>query len=130
MREKSISLVENASFHHPTDYTNLYRTHSRITHHVSGSRPMLRRSRRFTQPDYWILAVVGILCLIGVLMVFSSSGVDPQDPNYLIGRHVQWLFVGGIMLLVTMSVPYTRWRQYSVPGIILAVLLLALVLWG
>src|SRR5436305_771898 len=90
----------------------------------------MRRSRRFEQPDYWILAVVGILCLIGVLMVFSSSGVDPHDPNYLIGRHVQWLFLGGIVLVASMSVPYTRWRKYSVPGVILAVLLLALVLWG
>ena len=39
-----------------------------------------QRSRRFERPDYWILAAVGILCLIGVLMVFSSSGVDPTDP--------------------------------------------------
>jgi cell division protein FtsW len=91
---------------------------------------MLKRSRRFERPDYWILAVVGILCLIGVLMVFSSSGVDPQDPTYLINRHVQWLVVGAVVLLVTMSVPYTRWRRFSVPGIILALLLLALVLWG
>ena len=30
---------------------------------------MIRRPRRFERPDYWILAVVGILCLIGVLMV-------------------------------------------------------------
>src|SRR5438034_11267985 len=91
---------------------------------------MLKRARRFERPDYWILAVVGILCLIGVLMVFSSSGVDPQDPTYLINRHVQWLIVGAIVLLVTMSVPYQRWRKFSVPGIILALVLLVLVLWG
>jgi cell division protein FtsW len=91
---------------------------------------MLRRSRRFEQPDYWILAVVGILCLIGVLMVFSSSGVDPHDPNYLIGRHVQWLVLGAVALVATMSLPYTRWRKYSVAGVILALVLLALVLLG
>ena len=91
---------------------------------------MLRRSRRFERPDYWILAVVGILCLIGVLMVFSSSGVDPDDPTYLINRHVQWLVVGAVVLLVTMSVPYQRWRRFSVPAIVLAILLLVLVLWG
>src|SRR5437868_8784061 len=91
---------------------------------------MLRRPRRFERPDYWILAVVGILCLIGVLMVFSSSGVDPDDPTYLINRHVQWLVVGAVALLTAMSVPYSRWRRFSVPGIVLALLLLALVLWG
>ncbi len=29
------TLVENPSSHRPTDYTNLYKTYSRITHHVS-----------------------------------------------------------------------------------------------
>lgn len=76
------------------------------------------------------MAAVGILCLIGVLMVFSASGVDPSDPTYLIGRHVQWLLLGVVVLVVTMSVPYQRWRRYSVPAIILAAILLALVLWG
>src|SRR5437764_6912486 len=91
---------------------------------------MIRRSRRFERPDYWILAVVGILCLIGVLMVFSSSGTDPDDPTYLINRHVQWLLVGAVALVVTMTVPYTRWRRYSVPAMVLAILLLVLVLVG
>src|SRR5437899_9168050 len=91
---------------------------------------IMRRSRRFERPDYWILAVVGILCLIGVLMVFSSSGVDADNPTYLINRHVQWLAVGAVVLLVTMSVPYTSWRRYSVPAIIVTVILLMLVLWG
>jgi cell division protein FtsW len=85
------------------------------------------RSRRFERPDYWILAVIGILCMIGVLMVFSSSGVDADDPTYLISRHIQFLIIGSVALLVTMSVPYTRWRRYSVPFIVLAVLLLVLV---
>jgi cell division protein FtsW len=91
---------------------------------------MLRRSRRFERPDYWILAVVGILCLIGVLMVFSSSGVDDEDPTYYINRHVQWLVLGTVVMLVAMTVPYQRWRRYSVPAIVLTVVLLAVVLWG
>ncbi len=91
---------------------------------------VFQRSRRFERPDYWILAAVCILCIIGVLMVFSSSGVDPTDPTYLINRHVQWLLLGAFVLLVTMSVPYTRWRRYSVPGLVVAILLLALVAFG
>jgi cell division protein FtsW len=91
---------------------------------------MLTRSRRFERPDYWILAIVGILCIIGVLMVFSSSGIDPNDPTYLINRHIQWLVLGAIVLFVTMSVPYTRWRRYSVLAVLLAIVLLVLVLVG
>jgi cell division protein FtsW len=74
--------------------------------------------------------VVGILCIVGVLMVFSSSGINPDNPTYLINRHVQWLAIGGVALFVTMSVPYTRWRRYSVPAIAIAVLLLIVVLVG
>jgi cell division protein FtsW len=86
-----------------------------------------RRARRFERPDYWILALVGILCLIGVLMVFSSSGVDRDNSN-LINRHVMMLVIGAVAMLVTMSVPYARWRRYSVLGVLLAIVLLVLVL--
>lgn len=89
--------------------------------------PALTRTRRFERPDYWILAAAGILCMIGVLMVFSSSGIDPDNPG-LIGKHVQWLVIGSIAMVVTSSVPYTRWRRYSVALIVLTALLLMLVL--
>jgi cell division protein FtsW len=89
--------------------------------------PPLTRSRRFERPDYWILAAAGILCMIGVLMVFSSSGIDPDNPG-LIGKHVQWLVVGAAAMVVTSSVPYTRWRRYSVALIVVTALLLMLVL--
>jgi cell division protein FtsW len=87
---------------------------------------MLTRTRRFERPDYWILAAVGILCIIGVLMVFSSSGIDPATSN-LIDKHVQWLVIGALALIVTSTVPYTRWRRYSVLFILVAAALLVLV---
>jgi cell division protein FtsW len=87
---------------------------------------MLTRTRRFERPDYWILASVGILCIIGVLMVFSSSGIDPETSN-LIDKHVQWLVVGALALIVTSTVPYTRWRRYSVAFILISAALLVLV---
>jgi cell division protein FtsW len=87
---------------------------------------MLTRTRRFERPDYWILAAVGILCIIGVLMVFSSSGIDPATSN-LIDKHVQWLVIGTLALIVTSTVPYTRWRRYSVLFILVAAGLLVLV---
>jgi cell division protein FtsW len=88
---------------------------------------MLTRTRRFERPDYWILASVGILCIIGVLMVFSSSGIDPNNTG-LINKHAQWLVVGAVALIVTTTVPYTRWRRYSVLFIVATALLLMLVL--
>jgi cell division protein FtsW len=88
----------------------------------------MSRARRFERPDYWILAAIGILCMIGVLMVFSSSGVEEGDPTRLVTRHAMMLGIGTLSLLITMSVPYTRWRRYSVLGIVVAGLLLVAVL--
>lgn len=85
------------------------------------------RSRRFERPDYWILAAIGILCMVGVLMVFSSSGIE-DDPTRLVTRHVIMLALGVVVLFVTMSVPYTTWRRYSVLGIAISALLLIAVL--
>src|SRR6266542_1107030 len=99
-------------------------THSAIRN--PPLRAMLTRTRRFERPDYGILASVGILCLSGVLMVFSSSGIDPANSG-LINKHVQWLVVGALALIITTTVPYTRWRRYSVLFILLAAALLVLV---
>jgi cell division protein FtsW len=60
-------------------------------------------------------------------MVFSSSGIDPNNTN-LINKHAQWLVVGAVALIITTTVPYTRWRRYSVLFIVATALLLMLVL--
>jgi cell division protein FtsW len=86
------------------------------------------KSRRFERPDYWLLAAIGILCMIGVLMVFSSSGVEDTNPTGLVTKHLMMLVIGVVVLLVMMSVPYTRWRKYSVAGIVISALLLIAVL--
>ena len=88
---------------------------------------MSSRARRFDRPDYWILAVVGILCIIGVLMVFSSSGIDQQNSN-LITKHIFALGVGMVAMFVTMSVPLERLRKFSVPLLAFSAVLLMLVL--
>ncbi|MGA7733709.1 MAG: putative lipid II flippase FtsW [Chloroflexia bacterium] len=88
---------------------------------------MSARARRFDRPDYWILAVVGIMCIIGVLMVFSSSGINEEDRN-LITKHIFALGVGMAAMFVTMSVPYERLRRLSVPLLVFSAVLLMLVL--
>ena len=91
---------------------------------------MSTRARRFERPDYWILAMVGILCIIGVLMVFSSSGID-QDNQNLITKHLMWLGVGMVALVVMSNVPHEQLRKISVPLLgISAVLLVWVKLFG
>lgn len=88
---------------------------------------MNTRARRFDRPDYWILAVVGILCIIGVLMVFSSSGIDQENRN-LISKHVFALALGMVAMFVMMSIPYDKLRKISVPLLAISAFLLILVL--
>lgn len=65
--------------------------------------------------------------MLGVLMVFSSSGVE-ADPTRLVTRHAIMLALGAVALLVTMSVPYTKWSKYSVVGLAVSGVLLVVVL--
>lgn len=88
---------------------------------------MSSRARRFDRPDYWILALVGILCIIGVLMVFSSSGID-QDNSNLITKHVFALVVGLVAMFVMTNFPVDQLRRYSVPLLVLGAVLLIAVL--
>ncbi len=97
-----------------------------------GSWREALRSPRTSPPDYWLLAVVGALILIGLVMLFSSSfaiGVLYQDgqAGYYLGRQMLWLVVGAVGALIAMRLDYRFWRRFSVPGMAVVVLLLTLV---
>src|SRR5437773_7231241 len=86
------------------------------------------------KPDYWVLAAVVGLCLVGVIMVYSASyaqslaeNPDGKGAVYAL-RQVQNLLTGGVALLVFALVPYTFWRRLSVPlgALVLIALVLAL----
>lgn len=71
--------------------------------------------------------MVGILCIIGVLMVFSSSGID-QENSHLIIKQIFALGVGAVCMFVTTSFPFERLRKFSVPLLVLSAVLLMAVL--
>src|SRR5690349_4881913 len=85
------------------------------------------------RPDYWILAAVFGLCLVGLIMVYSASYadgllLDPPNPAYFALKQVQNLLVGAVLLVVFMVVPYQFWRRFSVPAMGLTLLMLIAVL--
>lgn len=87
---------------------------------------------RTSPPDYWLLAVVGALILIGLVMLFSASfaiGVDYKDgqAGYFLGRQLLWLSIGAVGALIAMRLDYRFWRRFSVPGMALTIVLLTLV---
>ena len=82
------------------------------------------------KPDYWILAAVVGLALIGVIMVYSASYAEAlaayDDSRFYVLKQVQNLLTGAVLLLVFALTPYTFWRRFSVP--LGAIVLISLVL--
>lgn len=79
--------------------------------------------------DYWLLAVVVALLMVGVVMVYSASFatayVQTGNSAYWLLRQVQWLVVGTVLMAVAARIPYRFWRRFSLPlmAIVLAMLI-------
>lgn len=80
------------------------------------------------QPDRLLLAVVGVLLMVGLQMVYSSSFgyalAAYDDAAYLALRQALWAVVGFALLLLLSRVDYRLWKELSLIGMILSVLAL------
>ncbi|NPV09316.1 MAG: putative lipid II flippase FtsW [Anaerolineae bacterium] len=88
------------------------------------------QDRRYpSKPDYWVLAVTGLLLLFGLGSVYSAAmAQDPSDPTSLLGRQLAWSALGMVGMVVAARFDYRRWQLYTLPFLVLAVLLLLAVL--
>jgi len=90
---------------------------------------VLQRERH--QPDYSILVAVLALVAIGILMVYSSSGlrayINQDDTLAIVGPQILWAAIGLVVMAVVMRIDYRVLRLLSVPGYVVAVGLLILV---
>ena len=82
--------------------------------------------------DLMLLSVVLGLLAIGLAMVYSASGIkalDAQDDprSFLIQQSV-WVAIGLAALFVVARIDYHRYRRLALPGLAIAVALLAIVL--
>jgi len=81
--------------------------------------------------DLILLLSVVLLLGVGTIMVYSSSmynAYDYQDNvNYYLVRQLLWVAIGFTVMVVAMRVDYRRWRDVSVAGLVITILLLVLV---
>ncbi|MDQ3681007.1 MAG: putative lipid II flippase FtsW [Actinomycetota bacterium] len=79
-----------------------------------------------------LLAVVAVLCLVGLVMVLSSSSVHALRQYgsswVFFWRQVLWVVLGSLALVVTARVDYRRWRSTGPYLLAAAVMLLIAVL--
>lgn len=85
------------------------------------------------QYDYWLLAVVSMLLLLGTVMVYSASFRVPDEvlddtSSYYLWRHLLWLGLGLAGMYVVMRIDYHHWRRFSIAGMVLVLVLLLAVL--
>jgi len=92
------------------------------------------RDRAASRPsaDGTVLIVAVILTLIGLVMVFSASGVVAgnrfHDAIYFLKRQIAWLLFGFILLQLASRLDYLVWRKLAVPILAVTCVLLVLVL--
>jgi cell division protein FtsW len=84
------------------------------------------------EPDWVLLLTVVALAALGILMVYSSSGVPSaivnDDPFTVVGPQAMWATLGLLTMVALMRLDYRYLRLVSLGGFLLALALLVLVL--
>ncbi len=84
------------------------------------------------KPDYWLMAIIAMLLVLGLVMVYSSSFVTAEfnsgNPAYYLWRHLLWLVIGSIGATITALIDYHKFRRFSTWGMIAVMSLLLAVL--
>jgi len=83
-------------------------------------------------PDSTLLVSVVALTAIGILMVYSASGIRAyvtRDDGFAdVGPQLVWALLGLVAMVAAMRIDYRFWRLASLPLFLVAVALLILVL--
>ncbi|HET8569452.1 MAG TPA: putative lipid II flippase FtsW [Candidatus Limnocylindria bacterium] len=90
------------------------------------------RLPRTTHYDVPLAAAVMALLALGLLMVYSASGIRALDaldePRYFFVQQSVWAALGVVAMIAAARVDYHRYRKVALPLLVLAVALLAVVL--
>jgi len=84
------------------------------------------------EPDYLLLLSIVGLASVGLLMVYSSSGINSllqhDDPFAVVGPQAFWAASGALVMVIFMRLDYRYLRLISIPAFLISLLLLAVVL--
>lgn len=92
-------------------------------------KPRTRTGPVYHDPDWWLLAILVTLVMFGMVMVYSSSFglaiAEGGTPHGYLVRQGIYATIGLIGLIIAMRVDYHWLRRWAFPGIVLAVVVLA-----
>jgi len=113
-----------------TTRPNMTRSRAARAEPTTAGRAPARRSS--SGGAVLLAAVVVVLCLVGLVMVLSSSSVQAYRQYgsswVFFRRQVLWVTLGSVVLVAMARVDYRKWRAAGVPLLGASVLLLVAVL--
>lgn len=86
------------------------------------------------RPDYILLGVIGLLLVLGIEMVYSSSFVIAHNSplyrsdTYFLVRQLMWVSLGVFSMIVLMRIDYHHYQRISVPAMAMIILMLFVVI--
>lgn len=87
--------------------------------HVSHARHL---------PDFWFVFFVFVIALFGILMVYNSSVAiamrDFSDPYHFVRDQIRWIGIGTILFIFFSFIDYRVWFRFSLPLLLIVLLLL------
>ena len=82
--------------------------------------------------DYLLIITIVALVIVGLMMVYSATfALGYQlygQPTYYFIRQLLWAGLGALVLIVFARIEYHTWRRFSIPIMVVTILLLGLVL--
>lgn len=88
----------------------------------------LDRFRKSGRMDYWLLFLVFILCVFGLMMIYSASAVLSFEQygvnNYFFKKELLSFVVGLVLLFATSQIDYRVWQKYASWALIATIILL------
>ena len=82
--------------------------------------------------DFWLVALVFGLVVFGIVMVFSASyyySISHEgSPYYYLIRDMIFAVFGTVLFMVGAVVDYHKWRKWSIPALLLSIILLCILL--
>lgn len=82
--------------------------------------------------DYLLIIAVAALLIVGLMMIYSATfalGYQLHgQPTYYFIRQLLWMGLGLLAMIIAARIEYHTWRRFSIPIMVLTMLLLMLVL--
>ncbi len=104
---------------------------------IASLRPRVDKSKSESEveagkPDYWLMAIVAMLLVLGTVMVYSASFVTAEfasgNPAFYLWKHLMGLGLGLMGCTFFSLFDYHRLRRFSILGMIIVLLFLTFVL--